>query len=176
MKCCSFFPGTRENRIAGCGVLNDAALVRFVLAVQGQHLREDARELPDVVAHQVAVGTLEVGFRVQEALWTLAPGTGTPDFQHTGFNERYQPFRLVVVRGEAVFQHEVAEAAVGVGDDIRDIEAVVYHAVGVVVDEVLQRLDMGAGVFAGSVVQHGEYGSGSHALTVARPANRARKK
>ena len=59
---------------AGGGVLNDVALVRLVLAVQGQHLREEARELPDVVAHQVEVGTLEVGFRVQEALWTLAPG------------------------------------------------------------------------------------------------------
>lgn len=142
---------------AGCGVLNDVALVRLVLAVQGQHLREDARELPDVVAHQVEVGTLEVGFRVQEALWTLAPGTGAPDFKHTGFDERGQAIRLAVVRLEAVFQHEVAEHAVGVGDGIPDVEAVVHHAVGVVVDVVLQRLDMGAGVFAGSVVQHGQY-------------------
>lgn len=91
-----------------------------------------------------------------KGLWTLPCGTGTLDFQHTGFDERGQPVRLAVVRLEAVFQHEVAEHAVGVGDGIPDVEAVVYHAVGIVVDEVLQRLYMGAGVFADSVVQHGE--------------------
>lgn len=161
---------------AGGGVLYNVALVRLVLAVQGQHLREDAREVRDVVAHQVEVGSLEVAIRVQEGLWSLAPGTGTPDFKHIRFDERGHTVRLAVVRREAVFQHEVAEPAVGIGNAIPDVEAVVHHAVGVVVDVVLQRLDMGAGVFAGAVIQHGEYGRGSHAFMVARPANRTSKK
>lgn len=139
-------------------------------------VREDSGELPDVVAHQVEVGSLEVAFHVQECLWTLAPGTGTPDFKHTGFDERGQAIRLAVVRLEAVFLHEVAEQSVGIGDGLPDVEAIVHHAVGIVVDVVLQRLDMGAGVFAGTVVQHGEYGWGSHTSMVARPANRASKK
>lgn len=161
---------------AGGGVLYDMALVRLVLAVQGQYLREDARELRDVVAHQIEVVALEITVRVQEGLWTFPCGTGTLDFQHTGFDERGQPVRLAVVRLEAVFQHEVAEQAVGIGNGIPDVEAVVHHAVGIVVDVVLQRLDMGTGVFAGSVARHGEYGWGSHASMVARPANRASKK
>ena len=47
---------------------------------------------------------------------------------------------------------------------------------GIAVDVVLQRLDAGAGVFAGAVVQHGEYDWGSHVFMVARLANRTGKK